>query len=129
MKDQPVIIKNSDGTLQNIHSMANNNPQFNFAMPQVVKEKETKFTKTEDPFYIKCDVHPWMKTWVGIFDHPYFAVTDENGNYKIENVPSGEYEIIAWQEKYKMKRHLSSTVKIGDGETVHNFTFVKPKKK
>ena len=55
MKDQPVIIKNSDGTLHNIHSMANNNPQFNFAMPQVVKEKETKFTKTEDPFYIKCD--------------------------------------------------------------------------
>ena len=129
MKNQPVVIKNSDATLHNIHSMANNNEQFNFAMPQVVKEKETKFTKTEDPFYIKCDVHPWMKTWVGVFDHPYFAVTDNNGNYKIENVPPGEYEIIAWQEKFKMKRHLSAKVKIGDGETVHNFTFVKPKKK
>ena len=129
MRNQPIIIKNSDGTLHNIHSMANSNPQFNFAMPQVVKKKETKFSKAEDPFYIKCDVHPWMKTWIGVFDHPYYAVTDENGNFKIENIPVGEYEVIAWQEKYKMKKHLLKTVKIGDGNTPLNFTFVRPKKK
>ena len=129
MKNQKVIIKNSDATLHNIHSMAKNNDQFNFAMPQVVKKKETVFNKVEDPFYIKCDVHPWMKTWVGVFDHPYYAVTDKNGNYKIENIPAGEYEVIAWQEKFKMKKHLSAKVVIEDGETTQNFTFVRPKKK
>ena len=129
MKNQKVIIKNSDATLHNIHSMAKNNDQFNFAMPQVVKKKETVFNKVEDPFYIKCDVHPWMKTWVGVFDHPYYAVTDKNGNFKIENKPAGEYEVIAWQEKFKMKKHLSAKVVIEDGETTQNFTFVRPKKK
>ena len=67
-------------------------------MPKVVKEKKTSFDKLEEPFYIKCDVHPWMKTWVGVFDHPYFATTDDNGNYKIENIPPGEYNVIAWHE-------------------------------
>ena len=84
MKDQTVIIKNSDATLHNIHSMAEINDQFNFAMPKVVKEKETSFSKVEEPFYIKCDVHPWMKSWVLVQDHPFFAVTDENGNFTIE---------------------------------------------
>ena len=130
MKNQKVIIKNSDATLHNIHSMANINDQFNFAMPKVVKEKETKFTEVEEPFYIKCDVHPWMKSWVLVQDHPYFAVTDENGNYKIDNIPPGTYEVIAWQEKFKMKRSIVQTLEIKDSsETTQNFTFVKPEKK
>jgi len=128
-KGQEVVIKNSDATLHNIHSMAKDNKKFNFAMPKVVKEKKVKFDKTEDPFYIKCDVHPWMKAWVGVFDHPFFAVTDKNGNFKIDNIPSGTYEVIAWQEKFKMKKHLSATVTIGDGSTTQNFTFIRPAKK
>ena len=130
MKGQDVIIKNSDATLHNIHSMAKKNTQFNFAMPKVVKEKKTNFDKLEEPFYIKCDVHPWMKSWVLVQDHPYFAVTDENGNYKIDNIPPGTYEVIAWQEKFKMKRSIVQTVEIKDSsETTQNFTFVKPEKK
>ena len=84
MKGQDLLIKNSDATLHNIHSMAKDNSQFNFAMPKVVKEKTVSFDKVEDPFYIKCDVHPWMKSWVAVFDHPYYAVTDKNGNFSIE---------------------------------------------
>ena len=131
MKGQELLIKNSDATLHNIHSMAKDNSQFNFAMPKVVKEKIVSFDKAEDPFYIKCDVHPWMKAWVGVFDHPYFAVTDENGNYSIDvtGLPAGTYEVIAWQEKFKMKKHLTASVTIGDGETVNNFTFIRKSKK
>ena len=88
MKDQELIIKNSDPTMHNIHSMAKKNKQFNFAMPKVVKEKKVSFDKTEDPFYVKCDVHPWMKAWATVTDHPYFAVTDKNGNYEINGIPS-----------------------------------------
>ncbi|MBC8310821.1 MAG: hypothetical protein H8E72_00805 [Candidatus Marinimicrobia bacterium] len=129
MKGQELLIKNSDATLHNIHSMAKTNSQFNFAMPKVVKEKKVSFEKTEDPFYIKCDVHPWMKAWVGVFDHPYFAVTDANGNFSIENIPAGTYEVIAWQEKFKMKKHLTASVTIGEGETTKDFTFIRKSKK
>ena len=129
MRGQELLIKNSDATLHNIHSMAKTNTQFNFAMPKVVKEKTVSFDKVEDPFYIKCDVHPWMKAWVAVFDHPYFAVTDKDGNFKIDGIPAGTYEVIAWQEKFKMKKHLTATVTIGEGETVNNFTFVRQSKK
>jgi len=129
MKGQELLIKNSDATLHNIHSMAKENKQFNFAMPKVVKEKKVSFDKTEDPFYIKCDVHPWMKAWVGVFDHPYFAITDANGNFSIEGIPTGTYEVIAWQEKFKMKKHLTASVTIKDGETENNFTFIRESKK
>ena len=87
---QDLLIKNSDATLHNIHSMPKVNKEFNFAMPKVVKEKKSTFSKSEpDPFYIKCDVHPWMKSWVLVSDHPYFAVTDSKGNFSIDGIPSG----------------------------------------
>jgi len=127
MKGQELIIKNSDATLHNIHSMAKVNNQFNFAMPKVVKTKSTSFDKLEDPFYIKCDVHPWMKTWISVFDHPYFATTDANGNYKIENIPPGEYKVIAWHEmdaKYEGFKEIK-TIQIKDENTELSFKMKK----
>jgi len=129
-KGQKVLIKNSDATLHNIHSMAEVNDQFNFAMPKVVKEKETVFNSVEDPFYIKCDVHPWMKSWILVQDHPFFAITDSQGNFEIGNIPAGTYEVIAWQEKFKMKRSIIKTVEIKESsKTVQDFVFIKPEKK
>jgi len=125
---QELLIKNSDATLHNIHSMPKKNKEFNFAMPKVVKTKKSKFDVSEDPFYIKCDVHPWMKTWVLVSDHPYFAVTDSNGNYEIKGVPAGTYEVVCWQEKFK-KKAIIETITVGDGEVIKNFTFTRPKKK
>ena len=133
MKGQKLTIKTSDHTLHNIHSMSKVNSSFNFAMPEQMAKagltKEVSFDKVEDPFIIKCDVHPWMKSYVSVFDHPYFAVTDANGNFKIENVPPGDYEIIAWQEKFKSKGMISQKVTVGEGETKSDFTFVRPSKK
>ena len=129
MAGQELLIKNSDATLHNIHSMAKENEQFNFAMPKVVKEKETSFGKVEEPFYIKCDVHPWMKSYTQVFDHPYYAVTDKTGKFSIANVPDGTYEIVAWQEKFGSKRTLSQSVTVKSGEAVVNFEFSRPKKK
>ena len=135
IKNQELIIKNSDPTMHNIHSMAKKNKQFNFAMPKVVKEKKVSFDKTEDPFYLKCDVHPWMKAWATVLDHPYFAVTDKNGKYEITGIPSGDYEVVFWHEKAKGMGGVGNyKVTIGkDGETVavttQDHTFVRPKKK
>ena len=126
---QELLIKNSDATLHNIHSMPKVNKEFNFAMPKVVKEKKATFSKSEpDPFYIKCDVHPWMKTWVLVSDHPYFAVTDAKGNFSIEGIPAGTYEVVCWQEKFG-KRTLTAEVTIGEGDTTKDFVFTRPKKK
>ena len=97
-------------------------------MPKVVKEKKAKFNSSEDPFYIKCDVHPWMKTWVLVSDHPYYAVTDSNGDYEIKNVPAGTYEVVCWQEKFK-KKLIVDKVSVGSGLVNKDFTFTRPKKK
>ena len=72
MAGQELLIKNSDATLHNIHALPTVNSEFNFAMPHVVKEKAIKIAKPEHAMYIKCDVHPWMKSYVSIFNHPYF---------------------------------------------------------
>ena len=134
MAGQELLIKNSDATLHNIHAMPTVNSEFNFAMPKVVKEKAIRIDKPEHAMYIKCDVHPWMKSYISIFNHPYFSVTDDTGHYQIENIPSGTYEVIAWQEKFRDKetkewKTLSASATIGDGETNQNFTFKKPAKK
>ena len=127
---QELLIKNSDATLHNIHSMPKVNKEFNFAMPKVVKTKKSTFAKSEpSPFYIKCDVHPWMKTWVLVSDHPYYAVTDTNGSFSIDNIPAGTYEVVCWQEKFGSKRAITSEVTIGDGSITKDFVFSRPKKK
>ena len=102
MKGQNLIIKNSDKTLHNIHSMSEVNSSFNFAMPAKSDPSSKNFSETEEPFYIKCDVHPWMKSWMIVLDHPYWSVTDENGNYAIDlnGLETGEYELCFWHEKW-----------------------------
>ena len=128
MVGQELLIKNSDATLHNIHGLAKLNSEFNFAMPKVVKEKSIKMAKAENSIKIKCDVHSWMKAYVSVFDHPYFAVTDDSGHYQIDNIPPGDYEVIAWQEKFKDKT-LNASVTVSDSASAQNFTFVKPSKK
>lgn len=48
------------------------------------------------PVIVQCNIHPWMKGWVRIFNHPYFAVTDEDGNFEIKNAPTGNYNLVVW---------------------------------
>ena len=107
------------------------NPEFNFAMPKVVKKKAIKILKAEYSIKIKCDVHSWMKAYVSVFDHPYFAVTDDSGRYQIENVPIGNYEVVAWHErdlKYTGYTQIQ-TVEIGKGESTLDFSLTKGEKK
>ncbi len=129
MAGQEIKILNSDATMHNIHGLPKKNREFNFGMPKTLKERKITFTEAEDVFVIKCDVHPWMKCYVQVFDHPYFAITGTDGTFRIKNVPAGTYEIVAWQEKFGSKRILSQKVTVGDGESSVNFSFERPKKK
>lgn len=97
---QKVKIVNSDATLHNIHPLPVVNTPFNIGMPLKGMSQEKTFDKAElPPFHIKCDVHKWMSAYCAVFDHPFFAVTDKDGNFKISGLPAGTYTIEAWQEK------------------------------
>ena len=75
MVGQPYRILNSDGILHNIHTLPKINPAFNRGQPATVKEMTTTFPKPEGMFQVKCDVHPWMSAYIGVFTHPFFSVT------------------------------------------------------
>jgi plastocyanin len=104
MVGQPLEIKNSDSTLHNVHAMPNNNAQFNEGQPVQGMTSTKKFDKAElVPFRIKCDVHGWMKSWMAVMPHPFYAVSQMNGSFTIPNLPPGTYTVVAWHEKYGPK--------------------------
>jgi plastocyanin len=84
MVGQTIKILNSDGILHNIHPLPKVNKPFNLAMPKFKKESERAFDQVEeDPFLIKCDVHPWMGAYAAVMSHPYFKVTGTDGKFEI----------------------------------------------
>jgi plastocyanin len=123
MVGQKLDILNSDGTLHNIHALPKINKEFNNAMPRSKKRMTVQFDKSEAPFKVKCDVHPWMGAFIGVFDHPYFAVTGDDGSYVISGLEPGDYVIEAWHEKLG-----SQTANVTVGDSAANFTFKKPEK-
>jgi plastocyanin len=94
-----VEILNPDGILHNVHSYSKVNTAFNVAQPKFKKTMEQKIEKPEAPFEVKCDVHGWMSGWLVSMAHPYFAVTDNSGNFKLTDVPAGTYNVEVWHAK------------------------------
>jgi plastocyanin len=127
MVGQQYKILNSDGILHNVHSLPNVNPQFNKPMPATMKETTTSFAKPEPVFRIKCDVHPWMVAYIGVFTHPFFSVSGTDGKFTISGLDPGTYEITAWHEVLGTQ---TATVTVGANETkAQNFKFERAAKK
>jgi len=97
---QLLKVINSDPTTHNLNALSRNNPPFNISQGVGSAPFERKFDSPEMFIPFKCNQHPWEKAWVGVFAHPFFAVSDSNGNYHIEGLPPGDYTVVAWQEKY-----------------------------
>ncbi len=95
---QKVVFLNSDPVLHNVRAVADKNAAFNEMMPTKDMRIGKTFDKEEVMVRAKCDVHPWMAAFVGVVAHPYFAVSGENGDFTLRNVPQGEVEIEAWHE-------------------------------
>jgi plastocyanin len=95
---QGVDILNNDGILHNIHTYSKANTPFNKAQPKFKKVMTEKFDKPE-VVQIKCDVHSWMQGWVVVAGHPYYALTDASGSFKIAGLPAGTYTLEYWHEK------------------------------
>lgn len=92
-----VDILNSDGILHNVHTYSKANPPINKAQPKFKKVMKEKVDQPE-VINVKCDVHSWMTAWWIVTGHPYYVVTDDNGNFKLENVPPGNYKLGIWHE-------------------------------
>jgi plastocyanin len=118
---QSLEITNSDPTLHNIHALPKGNSEFNTGQPiQGMKTKHI-FDKQEVMVPFKCDVHGWMNAYVGVMDHPYYAVTDKDGKFDLPNLPPGTYTIEAWHEKLGA---MTQSVTVGAKETKEvPFTF------
>jgi len=121
MVNQTLEILNSDPTLHNVHAMPTTNKQFNAGMPIKDMKITRKFDKSEIMIPIKCDVHPWMKAYVGVLDHPFFGVSGDDGSFEIKDLPAGKYTVTAWHEKFGTQ---DMTVTAAEGKPAQiEFTF------
>jgi hypothetical protein len=95
---QTLRVKSSDQTLHNVHMLSQANTPTNIGMTQ--PGYRDFVLKSAEIFRVRCDVHPWMSAHLAVFDHPFFAVTDEQGKFEIKGLPAGSYTLTAWHERF-----------------------------
>jgi plastocyanin len=97
--NQLVRITNSDPTQHNVHPTPRVNPEWNQTQANGAAPIEKTFARPEVLIPVKCNQHPWMKSYVGVLRHPFFAVSAADGTFTIKGVPPGTYTVAAWHEK------------------------------
>jgi len=124
MVNQNISITNSDPTTHNIHFTPKNNPDWNQSQPNGAAPLTHKLARAEVLVPVKCNQHPWMKSYVGVLKHPFFAVSGEDGSFAIKNVPAGKYTVVAWHEggTAGTERTMEVTVP-AKGAATADFTF------
>jgi hypothetical protein len=120
---QTLRLKSSDAVMHNVHLRCAVNPDQNFGFPSP-GQRDIALALPEAPFPVKCDVHPWMTAWIGVFDHPWFAVTGDDGSFQIDRVPPGNYTLAAWQESLPEQEQPIAVV-AGQEKNIQ-FTFQAP---
>jgi hypothetical protein len=96
---QTLKVLNSDPVSHNIHPMPQANREWNQGQAPGAAPLEREFARAEIMIPVKCNVHSWMRSYIGVVEHPYFAVTNEEGVFELKNVPPGEYTVETWHEK------------------------------
>jgi plastocyanin len=97
---QSLMVTNSDQTTHNIHPVPKDNREWNESQPPGSAPINQSFAREEIAIPVKCNVHPWMKGYIGVFGNPYFQVTGDDGSFELKNVPPGTYMLTAWHETY-----------------------------
>ena len=97
---QPLKIINSDPVTHNIHPRPKENREWNQSQEPGAQPMIRKFARTEVMFRVKCNVHSWMRAWLGVVEHPYYAITPASGAFELRNLPPGKYTIAAVHEEF-----------------------------
>ena len=120
-----VVVANSDRADHNIHGNFGNDTQFNFGSEPGTRKDGIAEAFLEKPgeYFVKCDIHPWMNSYVHLIPHPYAAITPEAdgdgglaGEVILDNVPPGPYDVICWHEG------MISTVGMAAGAPIFNYS-------
>ncbi len=97
--NQKLRVTNSDPTTHNVHPTPKVNAEWNQSQSNGAAPIEKTFARAEVLIPVKCNQHPWMKSYVGVLKHPLFAVSGADGSFTIKGVPPGTYTVAAWHEK------------------------------
>jgi len=114
MTNQDFRVINSDATLHNIHPVPRDNHVWNQSQPAGAPPIDKTFPNPELAIPVNCNVHPWMRGYLFVFRHPFFAVTTKDGKFSLDGLPPGTYTIEAWQEHYGVQDQV---VTIGPKES------------
>lgn len=98
MEGQPLEFRNSDAEAHNVHGRPQTADGWNFLMSRPGSTRDVTIDKPEVGIPVGCDIHPWMRAYVSVFDHPYFAVTGGDGAATLKPLPPGPYEVAVWHE-------------------------------
>lgn len=119
--DQDVKMLNSDPLAHNVHGLPQHSSSWNFSLGVKGASRTMSVPKQEAMIEVKCDIHPWMRAYIGVFDHPYFMLSGADGRFTLKDVPPGEYTVEAWHERFGVQ---SQKVTVGAKETKEiSFTF------
>lgn len=111
---EAITFINSDALLHNVHGSPGQSSPWNFGMGVQGSRRTIKVAKPEVMIELRCDVHPWMRAYLGVLDHPYFAVTGADGRFTLPDVPPGEYTVASWHERFGTRE---ARVTLGARET------------
>jgi hypothetical protein len=101
---QVLDVRNSDKVSHNIHPMPKNNREWSQEQAPGVPDIEHKFPRPEIMIKVKCNIHSWMRTFIGVVSHPYFAVTGPDGSFELKNLPPGDDSLATWHETLGEKK-------------------------
>ena len=111
---QSLSISNSDPTTHNVHPLPKANREWNKSQPGGGAVIDYKFPRQEIMIPVKCNIHPWMRSYVSVVDHPFFAVSGADGSFEIKGLPAGTYTIEAVHERFGSQE---TSVTVGDAES------------
>ena len=97
---QPVQFLNGDPMAHNVHGLARKSQEWNFSLGVKGAARTIALASPEVPIEIVCDIHPWMRAYIAVFDHPYFALSAADGSFALGNLPPGQYVVEAWHERF-----------------------------
>ncbi len=124
-----ITMTNFESVLHNPHFFGEKRASlFNLAMPTADRDIGIRLPRARGVgLRLQCDVHVHMNAWAAAMDHPYFAVTDEQGRFEIAGIPPGTYTLVAWHAGYNIVKFVSSRPLYDEPHVIRRSVEIAPK--